>query len=784
MERARRVRLTRRARRAKCVRAIWVPVFLAAVMVMTAMTAAQAAPVAVTLAPPLEPIEKVEVGQNAELLVNGKPFLPIMLWLQNETHIKDGLAIGVNTFAGNGSHLSNRIYLDRLADAGLYGVLHFDTGIINHPYLLGWIHNDEPDYPGKRASDGSRWPRMSVEEVAEVYQRIKEADTASPRPVFLTFTAYFMKELTTYYTQEQKAAIYPPMAANADIVGFDVYPIAGWNRPDWLYRVADGISDLREVAGAGKPLYAWIETNKGGQWISPEMQLPVTPADTRAEVWMALIRGATGIGYFTHSWVPSYTQFAPDSEMVAALRQLNERLARLAPALLAPPAPEAEGTEMVMPSNIACHFKMTKLNNDLWIFAQNIDMRRLAGRATFRLPGLEAGTIIEVIDEDRLLVAGDGQFSDDYAPLAEHVYRIRREPYVIINSPQDRAGLTSPQPVDFQVVWEKAPYYVQVELDGSIFYSGESLPSPGLLTIDPSRLEQGHHVLTVRVGDGEKSAVESVGFSVPRSIQINGLDGYRYVYISGLLPISVTTTNIAVAEAVIVIDGKTEEPLYQGAALPEMTIDTLQLSEGEHTIEIRIRDIYGREFSHQTEFIVKNYQIMDDDILPPTNFFSFWGTGPVDLSMTHTTSAGWDYADQSVKLFGDGGRRVRRADTAEFLIWDTPQFHNATLTIYARSAEPDLDLVLDHVTGAVRLYLSQDLQADSWTPLAYSAKVLETASDGWYLIELDTETVIDADSVDGASGDAGWRWFKLVFQDYAPADELQLGKVVVRMRRY
>ena len=48
------------------------------------------------------------------------------------------------------------------------------------------------------------------------------------------------------------------------------------------------------------------------------------------------------------------------------------------------------------------------------------------GMDIFQLSGLKAGTQIEVVDEDRTIIAKNGKFSDEFAPLAEHVYRFRK----------------------------------------------------------------------------------------------------------------------------------------------------------------------------------------------------------------------------------------------------------------------------------------------------------------------------------------------------------------------
>ena len=101
-----------------------------------------------------EPIRSVEIGRNRKLRVNGKPFLPIMLFAQSAARIPDGVSINANVFAGGGGRRSGGEYLDQLGQNGLYGVMGFNEGIADNPHLLGWIHGDEPDMP-RRVSDAN-----------------------------------------------------------------------------------------------------------------------------------------------------------------------------------------------------------------------------------------------------------------------------------------------------------------------------------------------------------------------------------------------------------------------------------------------------------------------------------------------------------------------------------------------------------------------------------------------------------------------------------------------------
>ena len=75
---------------------------------------------------------------------------------------------------------------------------------------------------------------------------------------------------------------------------------------------------------------------------------------------------------------------------------------------------------------LACHQKATELDGSLYIFAQNIDPQNRAGKATITVEGLPAGTAVQVVDENRAITSQAGQFTDDFAPLAEHVYRLPR----------------------------------------------------------------------------------------------------------------------------------------------------------------------------------------------------------------------------------------------------------------------------------------------------------------------------------------------------------------------
>jgi hypothetical protein len=207
------------------------------------------------------------------------------------------------------------------------------------------------------------------------------------------------------------------------VAGFDTYPIYGWNRPEWLDYPGRGVAQLRAIAGPKKPIYAWIETHKGSRWVTYENQLDVLPCHTRSEVWLAVIRGATAIGYFTHAWRPSETEFAPTEDMQRELRRLNGQITRLAPVILTEPAKTE--VSIAIENGVKGDIMARKFDDSLYLFGVNYDPKQQAGKAVVKVAGLKAGTKIEVVDEDRWLTADEGSFSDEFASLGVHIYKLK-----------------------------------------------------------------------------------------------------------------------------------------------------------------------------------------------------------------------------------------------------------------------------------------------------------------------------------------------------------------------
>jgi len=265
---------------------------------------------------------------------------------------------------------------------------------------------DEPQTPFQVV------PRITPEEIAGRYAAKQAGDSA--RPIYLNLTARFWEP-----QRQLPLAVYEGFCSATDIVGFDHYPIYGWGRPDRIHEIAQVTAALRELAGEGKPVWAILEVTNGSQWVREDMR-PPTPEEIRAEVWMAIVNGATGIGYFPHAWKPTYSQCRIPEENQAELKRLNAQITELTPVILGAPV---EGVTCESEGELPVDVMARKGDDGMYLFAVNL--LREERQAKFAVPGLRAGLEVEVLGEARALTADQGGFSDAFGELQVHVYRTK-----------------------------------------------------------------------------------------------------------------------------------------------------------------------------------------------------------------------------------------------------------------------------------------------------------------------------------------------------------------------
>lgn len=228
---------------------------------------------------------------------------PIAVWAMESRTAPAFAAMGVNIFVAGGGTVG---WCDSLAASGVAGYVHWSSGrseedaeaIARSPGFLGWMHGDEPDNP-EVVDDVFLITRRSPQSLQSAYDEMKASTT--PAPMYLNLG----QGLANGLAQSTPDSVYPEFCRTADIVCYDVYPTSTQERgTDRLHLTARGVERLRTFAGPDKPLWIWLEcTQLNGSRARRGNRAP-HPHELRAEVWMSIVHGADGIGYFPHQFNP------------------------------------------------------------------------------------------------------------------------------------------------------------------------------------------------------------------------------------------------------------------------------------------------------------------------------------------------------------------------------------------------------------------------------------------------------------------------------------------------
>lgn len=283
---------------------------------------------------------------NRTFRVNGEPFLPIYAWWVDSQHFPRLAAAGINTPLSPRADLP---YAQLAAEHHLYLGANPHRQLARHPRLLCWLQEDEPDV---RIPDGPRlfkgengdWvpyespvpaDHLIPQVMPQLNQRRDVARKLDPsRPLFLNFSYLFLERF--WGPETVSHPLYSAMATAADVISWDIYPVADTGRTDWLPLIWHGTNRLRRFA-PHQPLGVFLECvcfHDRGHGRDPSEQ------EMRNEAWQAVAAGATAIGWFTFG-PPRYGTFAERSFAVsptnqAAMARINAELQTYCDFVLAP----------------------------------------------------------------------------------------------------------------------------------------------------------------------------------------------------------------------------------------------------------------------------------------------------------------------------------------------------------------------------------------------------------------------------------------------------------------
>ncbi|NLC59539.1 MAG: hypothetical protein GX774_22095 [Armatimonadetes bacterium] len=353
-------------------------------------------------------------------------YFPIAVWLQGPQNARRYKEAGINLYAGLWKGPTEQQLAD-LKAAGMQVICDQNEVGLKHrddPTIVGWMHGDEPDnaQPVIDPNTGQQtWgPCIPPERIVADYKRLRAADPT--RPILLNLGQGVANDEWHGRGPGAHLGQYETYVQGADIVSFDVYPMAGLEKPnnaDYLWYVAKGVERLVQWTGGKRIVWNCLECTG----IS-DPKKKATPHQVRAEAWMALVRGSTGLIWFVHRFAPTFCEWAllEDPEMLAAVTAINRQIHALAPVLNSPTVADG-ATVTSSAADVPIGHLVKRHGGATYLFT--VAMRNAPTTGTFRVRGLPARAKAEVIGEDRSLPVTNGRFTDEFKPYDVHLYRIR-----------------------------------------------------------------------------------------------------------------------------------------------------------------------------------------------------------------------------------------------------------------------------------------------------------------------------------------------------------------------
>lgn len=319
---------------------------------------------------------------NGVILLNGQPSFPKMVWAQCTDAVESNLAVGIDLFMGNGcgtgsdlaKWVSGRAFV--LADAKAPAAARAGA--------IGTHLPDEWDtfLPGDLTT-------------ADALRMVPEAPGSGPR--FLTLTNHFYSRASPL---PQGKGMYPALAASADVLGFDLYPLQNWCRWDSFGDVFDSQLDLVAL-GRGRPTFQWIEARRMdclGDQLDP------TPETVRAEAWLSIAGGAHAIGYFPNNW---------RAEVGTEIARTNREIQGLVPALVEP--------AIAASVSLGSPVKAGAREHNGAVYVITVNASRTAATAGINVPAL-GDRVLRSLDGQQTVTASGGSFTDSFGPLEVRIY--------------------------------------------------------------------------------------------------------------------------------------------------------------------------------------------------------------------------------------------------------------------------------------------------------------------------------------------------------------------------
>lgn len=319
---------------------------------------------------------------NGAILMNGQPYFPKLVWNQCPDAVAGNLADGIDLFMGNGCGTGAQ--LASWVEGKAFVLADARSDVFGMAGTVGTHLPDEWDthLPGNLTT-------------ADALRLVPPTPGSGPR--FLTLTNHFYSRANPL---PQGKGMYPALAASADVLGFDLYPLQNWCRFDSFGDVFDSQLDLVAL-GRGRPTFQWIEARRmdcSGDQLDPSAQT------VRAESWLSIAGGAHAIGYFPNNW---------SVDVGAEIARTNHEIQSLGPALVEPPIAASVPPDSLIKVGAREH------NGAIYVIAVNAS--RGSASSTINVPGV-GDRVLRSLDGQHTVTASGGSFTDSFDPLEVRVY--------------------------------------------------------------------------------------------------------------------------------------------------------------------------------------------------------------------------------------------------------------------------------------------------------------------------------------------------------------------------
>lgn len=346
--------------------------------------------------------------------IPGDDFFPIGVWSQPHIYFDKWQARGINTlmryenYGGAAGHDIDS-WIREANKRGLYQIRQPRANISldkNESRLLAWMHEDEPDFRNK-----------DPQEIINSYNALKAADPS--RPVLVNFSG---GNVLSGATSKSK---YDQYLKGADWVSQDMYPVTGWDRPDWIDNSIAG-NDRRTAGKATQQLAQWSGGKKQFAILETgDQQLSWVPGargvnadEFRGQVWESIINGAQGIVYFPFQIGSGFRFDNTPQSIVEEMTEQNARIQSMARILNSSKTPYKDKLDL---GDDLLEAARRKYDGDEYFFVLNMSSKTLDNYEV-DLPGLDKLKYVGALDEKRRLNLTGGALLDDFGPWELHVY--------------------------------------------------------------------------------------------------------------------------------------------------------------------------------------------------------------------------------------------------------------------------------------------------------------------------------------------------------------------------